>query len=56
MRRDSADLDEQTLLDGIGAAVQARLGAEAAAALAAEGRSLDDEAAAALAAREADRA
>jgi non-specific serine/threonine protein kinase len=53
-RKDSADLDEQALLDGIAATVQARLGAENAAALAAEGRGLDDEAAAALAVREAD--
>jgi predicted ATPase/DNA-binding winged helix-turn-helix (wHTH) protein len=50
-RRDSPDLDEQQMLDRVSAAVQARLGAETAAALAAEGRSLDDEAAAALAVR-----
>ena len=54
VRKDSADLDEQVLLDRITTAVQARLGAETAAALAAEGRALDDGAAAALAVREAD--
>jgi len=52
--KDSADLGEQALLDRITAAVQARVGAEAAAALAAEGRGLSDEAAAALVARAAD--
>jgi non-specific serine/threonine protein kinase len=49
-RKDSLDLGEQDLLDRVTATVQARLGAHAAAALAAEGRHLDDEAAAALAA------
>ena len=53
-RKDSPDLDYQALLDRITAAVQARLGAEAAAALAAEGRGLDEDAAAALVVREAD--
>lgn len=50
-RTDSPDLDEQVVLDRVAAAVQAQLGAETAAALAAEGRGLDDEAAAALAMR-----
>jgi predicted ATPase len=49
VRRDSPDLDEQVVLDRVTAAVQARLGAETTAALAAEGRGLDEEAAAALA-------
>jgi non-specific serine/threonine protein kinase len=53
-RKDSPDLDEQGTLDRVSAAVQAALGAETAAALAAEGKGMDDEAAQALAAREAD--
>jgi len=50
----SPDRDERACYERIDAAVQARLGAEPAAALAAEGRGLDDAAAAALAGREAD--
>jgi len=53
-RRDSADLGEQETLDRVTAAVLARFGTEAAAALAAEGRGLDDAAAEALALRETD--
>lgn len=53
-RKDSPDLDYQALLDRSTASVQAQLGAEAAAALAAEGRGLDEEAATALAVRETD--
>ena len=48
-RRDSADRGEQETVGRVTAAVQARFGAEASAALAAEGRGLDDEAAVALA-------
>ena len=44
------DRDERARLERVEAAVQARLGAEAAAALTVQGRALDDEAAAALAA------
>jgi non-specific serine/threonine protein kinase len=53
-RQDAQDLDEQRLLNQIAADVQAALGAETAAALAAEGRSMDDAAAEALAARASD--
>jgi predicted ATPase/DNA-binding winged helix-turn-helix (wHTH) protein len=53
-RQDSPDRDEQVVLDRVSAAVRAGLGAETFAALAAEGRSLDDAAAAALAMRESD--
>jgi len=53
-RRDGSDLEEPFRLERVTAAVQARFGAESAAALAAEGRLLDDDAAAALAARQAD--
>jgi len=49
MRPDSSGTDEQVMRDRVAAAVQAGLGAETAAALAAEGRGLDDAAAAALA-------
>ena len=51
---DSADIDQQAVLERITAALQARLGAQATAALAAQGRGLDDEAAAALAMGAAD--
>lgn len=50
----SPDRDERARLAQVGAAVQARLGADVAAALAASGRQLDAEAAAALALRDAD--
>ncbi len=53
-RKDSPDLGEQQMLDRVTAEVQSRLGTETTAALAAEGWSLSDEAAAALAVREAD--
>jgi len=49
----SPDRDELARWEGVSAAVQARLGASAAAALAAEGRGLNDEAAEALAVRKA---
>ena len=52
--RATPDRDELGRLERVAAAVQARLGADTAAALAAEGRGLADEAAAALAVREAD--
>lgn len=48
------DTDEQGRLDLVRATVEARFGPETAAALAAEGRLLDDEAAAALATRDGD--
>ena len=53
-RRDSPDLGDLALVDRIAASVQARFGADIASALAAQGRDLDDEAAAALAMREVD--
>jgi len=49
VRKDSPDLDEQSTLHRVRSTVEARLGAEAAAALAAEGRAMDDDSAAALA-------
>ncbi len=52
VRKDTSE--EQAVLDRVTALVQAHLGADAAAALAAEGRGLDDEAAAALAVGQAD--
>ena len=54
VRRDSPNSDEHAIMDRVTAAVHAGLGADAAAALAVEGRGLDDEAAAALAVRESD--
>lgn len=53
-RKDSPDLGEREVVDRVAAAVRSGLGAEAANALAAEGRSMNDDDAAALAAGERD--